>query len=413
MIGSDSANKRDHALAAFEKRSEDCAALLTAALSDKPHDGALLLAEAAALAECGAETPFARLEDILQQAPDWVSGHRGLAQLKIEFGAPEPLSVIENALKSLPDHPALWHAYLNLLAANGEHARAADLTANLRYRIGDVPELALLEARYAGLAGDPERGAKLLANLPKDVPDLDYQRARNALQRGAVGEALEALDAAPDVRDMRIWAMRELCWRESADGRHNWLMHDGALVGSFDFDLLDSELAQVVGHLRSLHKTRLAPPSQSLRGGTQTRGQLHVRDDAVLQALFGHFERALGEYPARLSGLSVDHPLYQLTQRAPRIAASWSVRLEGGGYHVPHLHDSGLLSSACHLVVPDAEGEGMLELGRPPADIALNIEPFTTFAPKPARLILFPSFLYHGTTPFGAGERLSAVIDAA
>lgn len=404
---------RDSALAAFERRAEGCAQLLTKSLEASPHDGALLLAEAAALAEAGADTPFARVEAILRQAPDWVAGHKGLAELKIEFGDPAPLAIIETALAALPGHPSLWHAYLNLLAASGRHAEAADKTADLRRKVGNVPALALLEARYAGLAGDPDRGAALLAKLPHDVPDLHYQRARNALQRGEVAEAMAALDAAPEVRDMRIWAMRELCWRATGDERHSWLMHQGELVGTFDFGLSDAELDTFVAHLRGLHTTRLAPPSQSLRGGTQTRGNLHLREEPMLQELFAHFTNALEAYSSRTAGLSVDHPLYVLSTRLPRIANSWSVRLSNGGFHVPHLHDAGLLSSACHLVVPDAaEGEGVLELGRPPEDIVLDVGPFTSFAPLPGRLVLFPSFLYHGTRPFGAGERLSAVIDA-
>jgi len=405
---------REQALEAFARRAPDCAALLTAALEDAPHDGALLLAEAAALAEGGVATPFTRLEAILEQAPDWAAGHRGLAQLKIEFGTEQPLASIEAALQARPDDPSVWHTYLNLLAGLGLHEEAADKTAGLRRRIGEVPALLLLEARYAGLAGDPGRGRKLLQGLPEDLPDLAYQRARNALQRGAIEEAESVLEAVPRDADMRLWAMRELCWRAQGNDRHEWLLHDGNLVGAFDLALSSDELTNLCNTLRALHQTKLAPPSQSLRGGTQTRGALHLREEPVLADLFARFAAALADYPARVADLSEDHPLAPLAGRTPRIAASWSVRLTKGGFHVPHLHDSGLLSSACHLVVPESAktGEGVLELGRPPADMALDEEPIASFTPQPGRLILFPSFLYHSTTPFCAGERLSAVIDA-
>jgi hypothetical protein len=53
-----------------------------------------------------------------------------------------------------------------------------------------------------------------------------------------------------------------------------------------------------------------------------------------------------------------------------------------------------------------------LEIGRPPGDLAIKLEPIASFTPLPGHLVLFPSFLYHGTRPFGSGERLSVAFDA-
>lgn len=415
MGADDHSTLRQEALDAFARRAEDCTARLARALVDNPDDGALLLADAAARAEQGEEAPFARLEDALRRDPGWVAGHRGLAQLKTEFGEDAPLGALEHALALRPDDPRLWHCYLTLLSAQGRDAEAAARTAGLRRRIGDVPALRLLEARFAGLAGDPRRGEALLAGLPADLPELDYQRIRNALQRAALDEAMRLLDRSKLGADMRLWAMAELCWRASGDARHQWLIRGGSLFAGFDLGLSEAELAAAAGGLRALHRTRAAPPAQSLRGGTQTRGALHLRGDPALAPLFAAFAGALDAYRGRLAGLGPDHPLFALTHRSPAITASWSVRLSGGGFHVPHMHSEGLLSSACHLVVPEPceAGEGALELGRPPRDIALDLEPLARFDPAPGRLVLFPSFLYHSTQPFARGERLTAVFDAA
>ena len=96
-----------------------------------------------------------------------------------------------------------------------------------------------------------------------------------------------------------------------------------------------------------------------------------------------------------------------------RISGSWSVRLMGAGYHVPHVHPEGTVSSACYLRVPQTlnQDEGRLELGRPPADLRLDLEPIQTIEPRLRRLVLFPSFLYHGTRSFSAGERMSVAFD--
>lgn len=67
-----------------------------------------------------------------------------------------------------------------------------------------------------------------------------------------------------------------------------------------------------------------------------------------------------------------------------------------------------------HITVPSelAEGEGDLELGRPPRDIPLELEPLAKFVARPGCLILFASFVYHSTARFSGGERLTVAFDA-
>jgi hypothetical protein len=55
--------------------------------------------------------------------------------------------------------------------------------------------------------------------------------------------------------------------------------------------------------------------------------------------------------------------------------------------------------------------EGWLELGRPPPDLKMDLEPIETIEPEPGYLVLFPSYLYHGTRRFPAGERMSVAFD--
>ena len=98
------------------------------------------------------------------------------------------------------------------------------------------------------------------------------------------------------------------------------------------------------------------------------------------------------------------------------IAGSWSVRLSSQGFHVNHIHPEGVLSSACYISLPPTMGsdesrDGWLELGRPPAQLGLALEPLAAIEPRPGRLALFPSYLFHGTRPFAAGERLTVAFD--
>ncbi|NQX93885.1 MAG: hypothetical protein HRT64_02995 [Erythrobacter sp.] len=410
-----SPSKRD-ALAAFERGDEDAAERLTAALRDYPNDGALLIAEASARLRSGRAEPFARLEAILNQAPDWIEGHKGLSRLKAEAQDPAPLSSLEGALRKLPRHPGLWMAYLTLLGSAARHSEAAQHAANLRQRIADLPELRLVEARHRGFAGQAAEAQDLLKGLPDSLPELDFERARNALRLGDLARASEALDRTVkrNPNDIGAWALTEICWRANKDPRHEWLCPDANIFVQSDLSLSARELADLAEVLKVMHVTRSAPLGQSVEGGTQTHGNLRLRIEPEIARIFQAIDAALAEYAAGLPPVHPDHPLAPLAGKTPQIMASWSILLSSGGRHVPHLHDGGRVSSAAHIAVPSEMqvDEGALELGCPPEDIALDITPLARFAAIPGHLVLFPSFVYHSTTRFEAGERLTLAFDA-
>jgi hypothetical protein len=418
MVGEATAlSPKDAALAAFAAGDEEAAGLLAAALRDHPGDGALLIAGAAAQLRAGSDRPFASLEDMLTRAPDWIEGHKALARLKVEAGDSAPLAAIEAALGHLPRHPRLWLAYLGLLGAGGRHTQAADHAARLRREIGDMPGLRLIEAKHRGFAGEIDTAAHLLASVPADHPERDYEAARNALRQGDLSAAQDAINRALTVQpeDMRAWALAEVCWRLTGNPRHQWLVPDPALFRQCQLGLSDSELMTLAEVLRALHVGQSAPLGQSVEGGTQTYGQLHLRCDPAIVRLFAAIEAALADYVAGLPQFGEGHPLAPLSAGRVHLLASWSIRLTAGGRHVPHLHDTGKISSAAHIACPAGLGaeEGVLELGRLPEDIPLAHDQFARFAPLPGQLVLFPSFVYHATTRFAAGERLTVAFDAA
>ena len=407
---------RHDALAAFEKGEEGAVGLLEKALAEGPHDGALLIAHAAASLRAGVQEPFARLETILDQAPDWVEGHKALSRLRAEAHALNPLASIEAALEKMPKNPRLWMGYLTLLGSAGRHNEAAEHTANLRKTIADLPELRLVEARHRGFAQNHDFARLLLEGLPEGLPELEFERARNALRMGNLERAKASLEQVlkENPKDIGAWALAELAWRAAENPRRDWLCPDESLIDQLDLCLSRAELDDLGGILRALHVTRSAPLGQSVQGGTQTHGNLRLRSEVSIRQLFDKIEAAIQTYTAALPKLPPDHPMAQVQSRAPQITASWSILLSQGGRHVPHLHDGGLISSAAHIAIPEdlPEGEGLLELGRPPEDIPLELEPLASFTPKPGHLVLFPSFVYHSTSRFSDGERLTVAFDA-
>ena len=168
--------------------------------------------------------------------------------------------------------------------------------------------------------------------------------------------------------------------------------------------------------LRRLHNLRGQPLAQSVRGGTQTDGNLFQRIEPEIVALREAVRRTAAEHAANLPDLDPRHPLAR--GRPSRIAFSgaWSVRLQAGGHHANHVHPMGWLSSACTSFcrrTSDGDHAGWLTLGEPQAQLGVDLPPRRLIEPKPGRLALFPSWMWHGTRPFGEGERITVAFDVA
>lgn len=408
---------RDRALAAFERGEGDVLALLAEALAAFPNDGGLLIAEARTRLAAGDPEALDRLQSMVHCAPDWIDGHVALAQLRWESGRGDFLDELESALKQMPGNPRLWLRYIHAVAASGDAARAAGLAGRIRQMGADGPALKLIEARHAGVAGELDRAAALLATVPDEFPDKPLELARHRLRTGDPASAARLLDPTDrgSATDNSAWALLELAWRSLGDPRHRWLVDERNHIGVIDLPVDSGFLGALGGALGRLHHSGGQPLGQSVRQGTQTHGNLWRRGEPEIAALRDRLLAAVARFVAALPEIGPGHPLRRCFEAPLDLVTGWSVRLRGGGHHVSHIHEYGLLSSACYVQLPSATNgrEGWLELGRPPADIRLDLPPIAAIEPRPGRLILFPSYLYHATRPFAAGERLSVAFDVA
>ena len=122
---------------------------------------------------------------------------------------------------------------------------------------------------------------------------------------------------------------------------------------------------------------------------------------------------------ARLAALPDDtsHPF--LARNTSRIAfrGGWSVRLASAGFHTSHIHPAGWLSSAFYVALPGEvagnAGPGALAFGVPDAALGLDLSPRRVVAAEEGRLVVFPSYFWHGTLPFeSTTPRLTVAFDA-
>lgn len=86
-------------------------------------------------------------------------------------------------------------------------------------------------------------------------------------------------------------------------------------------------------------------------------------------------------------------------------SASWSVKLKSEGFHTMHIHPMGRISSVYYVDLPDEitsgdDKAGWLKFGEPNLILPHDLPADHFVKPQAGKLVLFPSYVWHGTVPF-------------
>lgn len=357
----------------------------------------------------------------VQAQPALVDAHDTLARLLPQLGqGGAALDSYRAALGRSPEAGALWVSAMGAAQALHQHEQLLEWARSAEARFGGDTMITAFAANALSALG---RDGEAMDEAVKAVTaEPDYAPAQTtlahiALKAGdlprAEGAALASVKLDPF--DQSPWSLLTVIWRLMNDQREGWLADYERLVMPVRLEGVD--LAATRDALTALHVTRAHPADQSLRGGTQTRGNLFDRRDPVILALRRAIERAMA---GALTGMEPDdhHPFYGRLTGSMRFQGSWSVRLASEGFHISHIHPQGWLSSACYIDLPPEVGgnsdAGALAFGIPDAALKLDLAPRRVVRPEPGMLVLFPSYFWHGTLPFeSASHRLTVAFDAA
>lgn len=368
----------------------------------------------------------ARLEAGLRRWPTDASLHIQLASIRWLRGLGEQsMFCIERAIADFPGELKLRLVAADLLRRAGFAERAlAILNDGLRAAPDSAAFLTSIGVVLDGLQR-PAEALSYLQNAVARAPRSASARRNLLVTLLRVGEPAKALALADGLslsapEDQQLIAYRATAFRMLGDPRYRQLHDYERLVRIYrpqppaGFDSIAQFNRDFADELTQLHRWQQRPLEQSLRGGTQTGNNL-PRDNPVVAAFFAMLDAPIRDYIAHLD-LSRDHPTDRRKCGAYRFSGSWSVRLRPGGFHLNHVHPMGWLSSAYYIDVPrgfdDAQSkEGWLKFGEPDMPMP-GCTPDHFVAPEPGMLVLFPSYLWHGTVPFQRGEqRLTAAFD--
>jgi tetratricopeptide (TPR) repeat protein len=372
-----------------------------------------------------AQSRFDGAEDAYRQAlarrPGYGDALRDLSQLiwMRDADLEAACAPLDAAITATPDAPPLRQIKARLLEYAGETERA--------YRTlvaGPLDGPGELAAAQACLALDPRRALdhadRAAALAGGGVAAVLVTQAECLLALGEAEAALVPIEAlrAREPLNQHVLAFQATAWRMLGDARYGQLYDYGAFVRPYRLETpqgwasLEAYLVDLARALNELHTLKTHPVGQSLRGGSQTGASLALSDDLAIRAFFQAIDKPIRDYMAAVG--EGDDPLRARNTGDYRIQGSWSVRLRPNGFHADHIHSDGWLSSACHIELPPAvagEGrEGWLRFGAPPGLPHLEAEHHVQ--PRPGTLVLFPSYMWHGTQPFGGeASRLTLAFD--
>jgi hypothetical protein len=359
-----------------------------------------------------------RIGRLLEAHPRWADGHAAMAQLLSQTGSLDAFEqFLVHALRRTPGDMAMVTTCLRMLSEAGLHETVDALLPELRAWAGDHLFFTLIEAVAASEGGDAPRADALFARAARQGGVLSLPHARHLIRTGDALKAATIVEAF--VRNQPAhqgaWGLLATAWRLTGDSRHEWLVERPGMVRLVAVDVAPEALASLAVRLRRFHVARFHPFDQSLRGGTQTAGRILHRDDPEIRAIRRAFMTAVRNYLDLLPPPDPRHPLLGRDRTRFAFTDSWSVRLTDGGYHVSHFHPRGTVSSAFYVTLPPPCAErpqsGWLTIGEPPEDLCTGLPPLRMIEPVAGHLALFPSFMWHGTRPFPAGERMTLAFD--
>lgn len=412
-----------------EQRAEEALHELDRAASEGVRGRELALNRGRALFDLGRfDESDTVLQTAIAAAPLDTESHRFLAKMRYMRGEDRFTRSIEDVLARHPGQPSLVLLLADLLRQAGQLDRSELELRGLLARSGPVPEAMTalgLVLQEQGRYAEAEPWARRAQESRPDDPGMVENLVVLLIVLGRAAETLSMIEAqrARHPFDQRWLAYRATAARQLGRPEYEQLYDYERFVRPFELEpppgwsSIEAFHAELVPALDSRHRLAANPLEQSLRHGTQTPRSLLVDPDPVIQGLLSSLRLSVARYREAI-GFDPAHPYLQRNRGESQMVGCWSVRLRRGGYHVNHIHPAGWISSAYYVQLPGEVAEpesrsGWIKFGEFHVPTA-GLEAAHYVQPREGRLVLFPSYMWHGTMPITGDEpRVTVAFDVA
>jgi tetratricopeptide (TPR) repeat protein len=373
-------------------RYEECVQLYKTLLDRNPGDVPLHRAYNSLLYRLGRKDEYLASFDRVPQTREILLGKAGMLMMQKRAG--EAQEIFNALLARDPLDMAAAVGWANSLLASGRYGEALTAFEAVMSRRGASAAIFSDAAGAALMTGDPQKAEHF---------------CREGLRHNP--------------HDQSCLALLGTAWRLRDDEQDETLNGYDSFIRVFDlkppdgFSSMEDFNAELGAYLERMHPQTDAYLEQSLRGGTQTEGCLFGAGHELVEKLRMRIEEAVSAHIADLPA-DEDHPFLARRVKNFRYAGAWSSLLRDQGFHVNHLHPEGWISSCYYVTVPretdDPETRnGWIKFGEPSFDLPLKNPIRRAVQPIPGRLVLFPSYMWHGTVPLRApSPRTTIAFDA-
>ncbi|AUW58905.1 hypothetical protein C1T17_13200 [Sphingobium sp. SCG-1] len=332
----------------------------------------------------------------------------------------DAIAAYRRALAIRPDHVETALNLIDALAADGEAAAAETLATNMVRRMPGHARAAnqlggLLEARGAVSAAIDTYDAAFQSETPSHPVGVNLARA--LIGAGRYDEAIAITDrliaALPSVTTPLALKCAALD-RSERTGELQTLMGLDRFVTIIDvttapgFASMADFNKGLENELRRHPSLTFEPEGLVTRHGRQS-DDLAAAPTPAFSALTRIATEALREY---VDALAQDpHPFVQAKPDKWTLTL-WGTILTPGGAVEPHIHAPNWLSGVYYPAMPKTNGEeGWFAIGALPVSLGAGGTRHS-YEPRAGRMILFPSYLWHTTLPFGGTQdRISFAFD--
>lgn len=374
----------------------------------------------------GAQTRLALLSRAVEHRPEMGRLHYDLAiaHAQVEDFA-SCVASFERGLALQPPEPSGLVPYLNALIALGRQDAALEFLASRADDVSAAPGLLCCRGAARAAQGDAAAAARDLREALRIAP-RHHEAVRHLVPlltrakdwTGLLDLVEEQRAAGPLTGTLVRALLSGLVGLGRVEEAAPWVDFD-AVVSVTDVappvPYADRAAfhAALAADLRSPHKMRLHDvPRLVMSGGVQVE-DLEVDSSPATTALFEAFRDAVERYVAEAVGAR--RAMLDEMLRPPLSMSAWALMLGADDTQDRHYHLYATLGGVYYVDAPAetlAEGSTAGCLVIPCEDALGDARGERFLAPRPGRLVLFPGYLHHRTTPTGvSGTRISVAFN--